>query len=98
MIKNQLFLAADKIEKIIMLRPQYYRATKRIDKTALLEFCKEEKNKNKDVEIKICEVSGIIFLKIRQIKLLEKVDELYPNIFKSSGPPLLEGIVLFNNP
>jgi hypothetical protein len=80
------------------MRAQYYRATKRINKTALLEFLKKEKSKNKDLEIKVCEVSGVVFLKTPQPKLLERVDELYPNIFKPSGPPLLEGIVLFNNP
>jgi hypothetical protein len=75
----------------------YYRATKRIDKTALLEFLKKEARKNKDITIKMCEVSGIVYFWASKTGLLEKVDELYPGVFKVSEPPPLEGIVLFAN-
>jgi hypothetical protein len=97
MDKNDLHLVADEAEKRVTMRVQYYRAAKRIDKTALLEFLKKITVVNEDVEIKVSEVSGIIFLKTSHTNLLISIDELYPNIFKPSGPPLLEGIVLFNN-
>ncbi|HKC68644.1 MAG TPA: hypothetical protein VKG26_10460, partial [Bacteroidia bacterium] len=72
-------------------KTRHYRATKRINKDALLEFLKKETSQNKEVMIKLYEVGGIVYVLTSHSNLLEKVDELYPNIFKSSEPPPYEG-------
>ncbi|HKC69027.1 MAG TPA: hypothetical protein VKG26_12405 [Bacteroidia bacterium] len=67
----------------------YYRATKAINKTALLEFIKEETIKNKDIVLKVYELGSTVYLYTPQAGYQEKIDELYPNIFKKSNSPPL---------
>lgn len=75
----------------------YYRATKKINKTALLEFLEKETLRDKNITIELREVLDIIYLFTSKNKLLEKVDELYPSVFEISESPLLEGKILFSN-
>ena len=77
----------------------YYRATKRIDKTALLAFIQRETRRNTDVTIKMSEVGGVVYFWTSDNELLKKVDELYPNVFVESEtpPPPPQGTILFAN-
>ena len=79
------------------MRFYYYRATKKINKTALVEFLEKEARRHKDITIKVCEVGSIVYFWASKKGLLKKVDELYPNVFINSEPPLLKGNILFTN-
>jgi len=73
-----------------------YEAIKIIDTTALVELL-QNKILFEDKEIvNVFEINGCIYIITSRNDIMEEIESLYPNVFKTTQTPLLKGNIIFS--